>query len=302
MLGANTPPEPTVEEPVEPETEPEQEPESETKPEPWLTRTGLTTTNDYYAIIASSMGDGFGVNENGGLTIAASVQVPQLENALQTFVSVEGEATYKATVLRIGIGMLVNEISARENKDFSQVVSERNLCEATKRSLNTLYEWSKVAREFGQRGVLPGLGISHYIKACLVPIPDDPLAAKEFRKRRNDIMQEASDRSGISSKDVYDACYDEFRALNKDTEQAKTDKREPVSVVMRDYVNTTRLLEACEVDPALFKIKGVTRADLVNHRQECENELIERDVITPDVSSMRLPWVNPVIDVEGEEE
>ncbi len=250
--------------------------------------------------LTSQFGDGYSVNELGMIDVSDNVDVPSLVGALGYLSNSEINAGNISTSLRYNIGKAILEISAREDKDISVVVSERNLCEGTGRSKETLYDWVNVAK-LPMDNFHYGLTMSHYVSATKVHVPRDNKQAKEFIKKRGQILDDAAEDRSITSRDIKNRLYDVSRTVTTG-DKAGEDQQEAVSSLWRNAIDMFRVARAADVNPDILIEKGITRRQLSEHIEYTVNELVNRNCITDSPENVKFYWDRDSEPIEVEAE
>ena len=265
----------------------------------------LNKVKDFTEKLSGRLGEGFHINHLGLVIVDKTVDVPRLDATLDFLSDSEINARNIDVVIKVAIGRVIAEIAAREDKDISQVISERKVCEGTGRAPNTVYEWARAATELPEECFMFGLSMTHYTNAAKIPVPKDKAQGDEFKKRRVQVLKDAAETPGTSVKDVKNRLYDASRALtmkNKDTDDEP--QPESISSIWRNLIDCYRMARAADTNPEILTEKKITREQLANHIEYYENELINRNCITDAPENIMFYWENAgeePIEAEGTE-
>jgi len=247
----------------------------------------LQKAKDWVEKLNARLAEGIYVNHLGLMVISDSVGVASLEQTLNFLSESEINARNLDVILKVGMGKTLNQIAAIENKDVVEVASERGVCEGTGRGIDTVYDWCRVARELPEECFMFGLTMTHYVNAVRVSAPKDDKQRKEFCKRRLEILKDAAENKGTTSKDVQNRLIDTSRAITmKNKDKGDDVQPEATSSLWRNEIDLFRVLRELDTCPDLLNGTGITRADIVDGIEYRTNELINRNVITDSVETI----------------
>jgi len=265
----------------------------------------LNRAKEFTEKLNGRLGEGFHINHLGLVIVDQSVDVPKLDATLQFLSDSEINARNIDVVIKVAIGRVIAEIAAREDKEISQVISERNVCEGTGRSSNTVSEWVRAATELPEECFMFGLSMTHYTNAAKIPVPKDKAQGDEFKKRRVQVLKDAAESPGTSVKEVKNRLYDVSRALTmKNNDKEDGPQPESISSIWRNLIDCYRMARAADTNPEILTDKKITREQLANHIEYYENELINRNCITDAPENIMFYWENAgeePIEAEGTE-
>lgn len=199
--------------------------------------------------------------------------------------------------LRYNIGRAVMALAAcgTERREIEEVIDEANLPQLLKRSPSTIKNWAYVARVIPPEE-LRDVSWTVLSEAAAAP-PKDPSAALEWRKKRQELLEEAAEKpEEMTAKKVRERVKELQTQLNPST-GAERPVRESTNELLLRYVKLSRLLGVAK--PLELREIGIdTPGVLTDMLEELSNELVNRDVVQPDPLAESFYWIKKPQDAE----
>lgn len=199
--------------------------------------------------------------------------------------------------LRYNIGRAVMALAScgEEKQDIEQAIDAANLPQLLKRSAKTISNWAYVARMIPPEE-LRDVSWTVLSEAAAAP-PKDTAAALEWRKKRQELLEEAAEKpEEFTAKKTRERVKELQTQLNPST-GAERPVRESTNELLLRYVKLSRLANVAH-SGQLREIGFDSVGVLVDMIEALGNELVNRDVVEPDPLEESLYWIKKPQDAE----
>jgi hypothetical protein len=239
------------------------------------------------------------VTANGNsLVIPDDIGSGELTYIIARLGAMQGSTERLDAVLRYNIGRAVLALAASgpEKRSPEEVIDEANLPELLGRSPRTVANWAYVARVIPPEE-LRAVSWTVLAEAAAAP-PKDPAKALEWREERQKLLEDAAaNPDEVTAKTVRQKVKQMATQL-KGAEERPV--RESVQELLGRYAKLARLLEvASPVDARRCGFEST--ADVRDKLTAVENDLVNRDALSPDPCAEIFYWVAKSADVDANE-
>lgn len=221
----------------------------------------------------------------------------ELKHVVSRLGAMQGSTEKLDSMLRYFIGRTILTIVAAcpIKRTLEEVVDEMNLAELVGRSASTVRNWAYVAKVIPPED-LKAVSWTVLSEAAAAP-PKDTAAALEWRKKRQELLEEAAEKpEEFTAKKTRERVKELQTQLNPPT-GAERPVRESTNELLLRYVKLSRLANVAH-SGQLREIGFDSVGVLVDMIEALGNELVNRDVVEPDPLEESLYWIKKPQDAE----
>ena len=257
----------------------------DTEPPKLLTISQLTWTGPWINNIQNKIGALFTIDSNCGLKVSDDVTQADFNTAAAFLWKSRESMGITIRLINRLLGEMILDYSARFNVGWTDAIEALGLGNSDK-SMSSLKKLPRIVQRLSPEVLsIEGLKHSHFEMATGFAGPEEPDKQREWNERIADILRRAAECPEDRPAKWVGDC---IRAMQK---EFGIDPQRPVGgkVLLDQYAVLNYILEHWTTEQ--FLDAGHERSKVLDHRDDVENELINRGILQiPDAKNFVPPW------------